>query len=125
MLLVDSSVYIHLLRGGFDPISALAEHFEATTLVCCDVVRCEVLRGIIRAKPRAELTHFFNLLVHVTMDHRAWQQTEELAWQLDRAGKMIPLTDVIIAICALRANAQLLTRDHHFELVPQLSLAKW
>jgi predicted nucleic acid-binding protein len=125
VVLVDSSVYIHLLRAGADPVTALAEHFEATELVSCDIVRCEVLRGIIRPKARADLATFFDLLVHVTMDHRAWQETEHLAWQLDRAGRILPLTDVIIAVCALRANAAVLTRDQHFKMIPQLQLAKW
>jgi tRNA(fMet)-specific endonuclease VapC len=125
VVLVDSSVYIHLLRGGFDPIATLAQRFEATELVGCDVVRCEVLRGIIRPKARADLVMFFDLLVHVTMDHRAWQETEELAWRLDRAGKVLPLTDLIVAVCALRASAEVLTRDPHFKMVPQLRLAEW
>ncbi len=125
MVLVDSSIYIRLLRTGVDPVAALAEHFEPTELVGCDIVRCEVLRGIIRPKVRADLGMFFDLLVHVTMDHRAWQETEDLAWQLDRAGRVLPLTDIIIAVCALRANAAVLTRDQHFKMIPQLELAKW
>jgi tRNA(fMet)-specific endonuclease VapC len=125
VVLVDSSIYIHLLRGGFDPVAALAERFEATELVSCDVVRCEVLRGLIRPKAREDLGHFFDLLLHVTMDYRAWQETEELAWRLDRAGKILPLTDLIIAACAFRANAEVLTRDRHFAIVPQLRLAEW
>ena len=125
MVLVDSSVYIHLLRGGFDPVAALAERFEAAELVGCDIVRCEVLRGIVRPKARQDLGTFFDLLVHVTMDRLAWQQTEELAWQLDRSGKILPLTDLIIAVCAFRADAEVLTRDRHFKMVPQLRLAEW
>jgi predicted nucleic acid-binding protein len=125
VVLVDSSIYIHLIRGGFDPLAALAERFEATELVSCDVVRCEVLRGVIRPKARAELGSFFDLLIHVTMDHRAWHETEELAWRLDRAGKTLPLTDLIIAVCAFRAGAEVLTRDRHFKMVPALHLAEW
>ena len=125
MVLVDSSVYIDLLRTGTDPVAALADRFEVTELVGCDIVRCEVLRGIIRPKVRADLAMFFDLLVHVTMDHHAWQETEDLAWRLDRAGQILPLTDIIIAVCALRAGAFVLTRDHHFERVPKLLLAEW
>lgn len=125
MVLVDSSVYIHLLRTGTDPVAALAERFEATELVGCDIVRCEVLRGIIRPRARADLATFFDLLVHVTMDHRTWQETENLAWRLDRAGQVLPLTDIIIATCAFRAGASVLTRDRHFAQIPQLPLAEW
>ncbi|MEP6821672.1 MAG: PIN domain-containing protein [Chthoniobacterales bacterium] len=125
MVLVDSSIYIHLLRTGADPVTELAARFEATEIAGCDLVRCEVLRGVIRPKARAYLMEFFDLLVHVTMDHRAWEDTEEMAWRLDRKGKVLPLTDVIIAVCALRAGAQILTRDRHFAMVPNLRLATW
>jgi len=125
VVLVDSSVYIHLLRTGADAIGELTARFEATEIVGCDLVRCEVLRGIIRPKAKAYLAEFFDLLVHVTMDHRAWRETEELAWRLDRAGKVLPLTDLIIAVCALRSGAVVLTRDRHFEMIPELPLAAW
>ena len=125
MVLVDSSIYIHLLRSGIDPVATLAERFDATELATCDIVRCEVLRGVIRVKAREELAAFFDLLIHVRMDYGAWQETEKLAWRLDRTGRNLPLTDVIIAVCAMRAQAEVLTRDRHFSMVPQLSLAQW
>ncbi len=59
------------------------------------------------------------------MDHRVWQETERLAYQLDRAGSVLPLTDIIIATCALHARATLLTNDAHFAMVPQLQVASW
>ena len=93
--------------------------------MACDVVRCEVLRGIIRPKVRADLAMFFDLLVHVTMDHRAWQETEDLARRLDRTRNILPLTDLMIAVCAFRAGAELLTRDHHFKMIPRLRLVEW
>ena len=125
MVLVDSSVYIGLLRSGRDPVAELAGRFEATEIAGCDIVRCEVLRGMIRPKAKADLTAFFDVLVHVTMDHRAWRDTEDLAWNLDRSRKVVPLTDLIIAVCALRAGAAVLTNDKHFALIPQLRLASW
>ena len=125
MVLVDSSIYVHLLRTGSDPVAQLAERFEINELMACDVVRCEVLRGIIRPKVRADLAMFFDLLVRVTMDHWAWQETEDLAWRLDRTGNILPLTDLMIAVCAFRAGAELLTRDHHFKMIPRLRLVEW
>lgn len=123
MVLVDSSVYIQLLRAGKNPVGELAESFDITEIVICSVVRCEVLRGIIRPKAKAYLASYFDLLVDIATDHRVWQETEALAWQLDRAGKVLPLTDLVIAVCTLRAGAALLTNDRHFDLVPRLRLA--
>ncbi|MDQ6655548.1 MAG: PIN domain-containing protein [Verrucomicrobiota bacterium] len=125
MVLVDSSVYIQLIRDGKNPVRTLAEAFDATEIVGCSVVRCEVLRGMIRPKPKAYLAEFFDLLIHVPTDDRVWRETEDLAWQLDRRGRVLPLTDVLIAVCALRIGAAVLTLDRHFKEVPDLEVVSW
>jgi len=125
VVLVDSSIYIGLLRRGQDPVGEIARSFDITEIVGCSVVRCEVLRGIVRPKVKVHLASFFDLLVNVAIDHRVWRETEELAWQMDRAGKVLPLTDLLIAVCALRAGAAVLTSHRHFETVPRLRLASW
>lgn len=125
MVLVDSSVYIQLLRDGHDPGEELTGRFEATEIVGCDLVRCEVLRGIVHPAARLHLVQFFDLLIHVQMDHRLWRETEAMAWRLDRAGKILPLTDLIVAACALHAGASVVTHDRHFSLVPALAVERW
>ncbi len=125
MVLVDSSIYISLIRERRNPALVLEEAFGQAELVGCDIVRCEVLRGIAQPELRARLGVFFDVLIHVPTDHRVWRATEELAWQLDRRGKALPLADLIIAVCALRAGAAVLTNDKHFALIPQLQLASW
>ena len=91
----------------------------------CSVVRCEVLRGMVRPEPKTRLSLFFDLLLPVVINRRVWRATEDLAWQLDREGKVLPLPDLIIAACALRVGAAVLTNDQHFALIPQLHLASW
>lgn len=125
MVLVDSSIYIELLRTGKDPVEVLTRDFEPEEIVSCSIVRCEVLRGLVRVETKTYLAAFFDLLVHASMDELAWRQTEELAWDLDRSGKVLPLTDLIIAVCTFRTGASLLTHDRHFELIPALPLANW
>lgn len=125
MVLVDSSVYIRFQRLGIDPVETLTNRFSRRQLAVCDLVRCEVLRGMVSAAARRDLRDFFDLLPHVEFDRRAWQSTEELAWNMDRAGKVLPLSDLIIAVCALCIDAEVLTEDQHFRLVPNLRLAHW
>ena len=83
------------------------------------------LRKMIRRKVQAHLASFFDLLVQVAIDHYVWEATEDLAWQLDRQEKILPLTDIIIAACALRVCATILTSDRHFEMVPRLQVKSW
>jgi predicted nucleic acid-binding protein len=61
----------------------------------------------------------------VDFNRAAWQSTEQLAWNLDRAGKFLPLPELIIAVCALRVDADILTGDPHFRLGPGMRLAQW
>jgi predicted nucleic acid-binding protein len=45
-----------------------------------------------------------------------------LAWELDREGEVLPLTDVAIAACAKRVGATVITTDLHFAKVPGLKV---
>ena len=44
----------------------------------------------------------------------------QLAWELDRRGIVMQLTDLVIAACALESNAAVLTHDADFRRVPGL-----
>lgn len=46
----------------------------------------------------------------------------QLAYQLKRSGKLIPTNDVWIAVTSLQTNSKLVTADHDFSNLPQLSL---
>ena len=53
-----------------------------------------------------------------------WDAATDLAWAMDRAGQVIPATDILIAVSAQRIGASVLTLDHHFAMIPRLSMAK-
>jgi len=46
----------------------------------------------------------------------------ELAWKLDREGKGMQVTDLVIATCALQVEATVLTLDSDFLRVPSLDV---
>ena len=124
IVLVDSSIYIQLLRRGVDPSAALLEQMETLNLVTCGVVQVEVLRGLRNPNIKRKLEEFMNVMIFVTTDNRLWAETVELAWKLDRKGRVLPPTDLLIAACALRSGAEVLTLDKHFEDIPDLPLTK-
>ena len=80
----------------------------------CRVVRAEVLRGVVKSKMKADWIEFFDLLPEVPTDTRLWREVSELAWKLDREGRVLLLTDIAIACCALREIALLISTDKHF-----------
>ena len=117
-VLADSSFYIRLLREGQDPLRALAPAAATSDLVICDVVRCEVGRALRPMALRRRFEAFWDVTVNVPTDRRLWADVEQSLWELDRTGVVLPLTDMIIACCARRIGAVVLTYDHHFDLIP-------
>jgi predicted nucleic acid-binding protein len=120
VVLVDSSIWIDLLRQGEDPAQAMAPHAERHDLAICGVVRAEVLRGMREPRTRQALAGYFNCLLYIPTLNKVWERTEEILWQGDRLGRVIPLSDAIIAACALQADGVVLTRDAHFSTIPNL-----
>ena len=121
-LLVDSAVYIDLLRAGIDVRQRLLPALQAGELYNCGVVRAEVLRGIKSPRIRAGMEAFFDITPEVPTDAKMWREVSELGWELGRRGKSPPVTDLAIAACALRIRATLVSPDAHFTDVPSLSL---
>ncbi len=120
-VLVDSSFYIRLLRRGRDPLRALAEVAATRDLAVCGVVRCEVGRGLRESKLRQQFRAFWDVMINVPVDNRLWEKVEETLWDLDRRGSIIPLTDAVIACCAQRIGAVVLTYDRHFDEIPGIT----
>jgi len=119
-LLVDSSYYIRCLREGRDPLRELTMPAIASDLVVCGVVRCEVGRGLRNPHVRRRFQAVWDVMINVPTDNRLWAEAENILWELDRRGINLPLPDVVIACCAMRAGAVVLTYDHHFQLIPDV-----
>jgi predicted nucleic acid-binding protein len=119
-VLVDSNVYISLLRRGIDPAACLGDWIRDGDLVTCGMIRLEVERGIRCPKVRRRMARFFAAMIEVPTAADVWQAAADLAWTLDRAGEVLSATDLLIAACALSAGTPLLTDDRHFHKVPRL-----
>jgi predicted nucleic acid-binding protein len=122
-VLVDSAVYIGSLRAGRDIRQDLMPYLANGTLFNCGIIRAEVIRGFKNTRLKAEMTAFFNIVPEIPTNARMWQQVAELAWTLDRTvGGNRPLTDVVIAKCAMHVGAILVSTDAHFRDIPGLKL---
>ena len=121
MILVDSCIYIDWMRQGVNPVKRL--HAHQSELVSCSLIHLEVLRGITAPRIKSYLTDFFSTLRQVPLSPALMQAATELAWVSDRRGVVLPVTDVIIAACALKVGATVITRDRHFSRLPDLKVA--
>ena len=92
-------------------------------IATCGVVRAEVARGIREEGLLKKFRARWDVMLYVPMDNKLWLEAENLAWQLDRRGVVLPLTDIIIACCARRIGAVVLTFDKHFSHIPGLRCA--
>ena len=117
-VLADSSYYIHLLRQGRDPLRELALAAATRDLAICGVVRCEVGRALRQPRVRQRLHSVWDVMINVPTDNRLWEEAEQTLWELDRRGMVLPLTDALIACCAKRIGAVVLTHDQHFSHFP-------
>ncbi|MDB6007609.1 MAG: PilT protein domain protein [Prosthecobacter sp.] len=122
-VLVDSSFYIGMTRQGKNPLPLLTYLAVDRDLAVCGVIRAEVGRGIRLPKVRDAFHDFWDVMINVQTDSKLWLQAEDLAWKLDRRGKILPLTDIVIACCAMRLGATILTHDHQFLEIPGIHVA--
>lgn len=122
MILIDSCMFIDCLRAKRDPILEFSTLAAENDLLTCGIVRCEVLRGMRDPRARDRLAGYFDCFCYSPTMNKVWDMAETLVWDLDRQGQVIPLTDVLIACCALQWDAGVLTRDAHFSKVPGLRL---
>lgn len=93
-------------------------------IATCGVVRSEVGRGIREPALFRKFQARWDVMLYVPTDNALWQDVEFTAWKLTRAGHNIPLTDVVIACCARRIGAVVLTYDKHFSIIPGIKVAE-
>ena len=119
-ILVDSNVFMQLLRCRRDPARVLIDSYGLGRLAICGMIRLEVLRGLREPRLLARISALMDVMISLPSDNRLWSEATELAWQLDRKGLVIPSTDVVIAASALRLDAEVLTSDTHFQKIEGL-----
>jgi predicted nucleic acid-binding protein len=123
-VLVDSNVYISLLRRGLDPVEILGDWIGDGDLATCGMVRLEVERGLKIDRVRRRVAGFFDVLINVPTSNKIWEQASETAWTLGRSGITLPAQDILIATCAREIGAAVLSDDKHFEEFTGLRIFK-
>jgi len=98
----------------------LAAHSDDWELLSCGVVQVEVLRGMKHKKAHQRMADFMGCMLYVPTLNAVWERAAALAWSLDRLGRSMQVTDLLIAVCALDSDAAVLTFDSDFANVPEL-----
>ncbi|MBI2886098.1 MAG: PIN domain-containing protein [Chloroflexi bacterium] len=123
MVIVDSNVWIHWLRTPDTDVGRevmrLLDNQQAAMV---GVVLAEVLQGA-RGEPEFNrLRTLLAALPYVETTKGTWLRAGELAMQLRGQGRLIPLTDLVIASLAMQDGHEVFSLDEHFQRVPGLML---
>ncbi len=122
MILIDSTIYIDWLRRRVELAEILEPWLMAQAVACCGIIRAEVVRGVLQPRQKAKIHALFDSMRDLPTESRTWRDVSELAWELDRQGTVLPLSDLVIAVCAQHAGATVVSADPHFSRVPGLKL---
>lgn len=120
MTIVDSSAWIDFLRGAGDaarPLRSLLE--EGAELAITDVVVMEVLAGARDDLERNRLRRLLYAQQFLALESPADYESAAELHRACRRGGETPrnLVDCLIAVVAIRNEAELLTRDVDFQVI--------
>lgn len=121
-VLVDSSLWVHQLRKGGDPVqrdrvNALLEAGEAAW---CPVVRLELWRGVTSDAERKTLRRYEALLPDYEITAETWEYAIRCADRGRAIGVTAPLPDLLIFACAKLNDLDIAHDDEHFEALARL-----
>jgi len=122
-LVIDTNVYSALLAGD----KKVQKTIEQASLVLVPpIVIAELLVWFqLGKKEKQNLQLLSEFLEQPTVEQppitmTTAKQFAQIFTHLKTIGKPIPINDVWIAACAKEHNAELLTLDKHFQLIPDL-----
>jgi predicted nucleic acid-binding protein len=119
LFLVDTSAWIFALRR--DPVVRIKDRIDSLlkedSVITTGIIKLEILTGAGTEKEYKRLKSRFDALESLETDEELWQKACEHGFKLRRRGLTIPSMDVLIASCALQADAVLLHADAHFDLM--------
>lgn len=128
MVLNDTSVWIEFFRDETSPITQfIRRRINDDEVVYNGIVMGELLMGTRTKKEYHQIRGALEKLPYIEFEYDAWIKASEIAFNLRRKGKTIPLTDCLIAGQCLLTGYELFTLDNHFDVIAEeypLSLVK-
>lgn len=123
MIIADSSALIEYFRRGGSPEAqeAVAAAIRDDVLAFNGIIFVEVVGFAVDEKERQVLLKSFSAFHRLALDDEDFDLAARIGFDLRRRGRTVPATDLIIAACAIRAQAELLHADDHFDDISKVS----
>ena len=118
MFLIDSSAWIEFLRprGNQKAKDCIREALQKEEAVSFGIVIVEVLRGAQSEKDYRALSESLLNLPQIPLDDTVISRASQWGYVLDRKGKIVSTTDLVIAAAAYK-RAIILHLDSDFERI--------
>lgn len=120
MFLIDSSVWIEYFRpkGSAKIKERVRELLELGVVVVCGVVMIEILRGAKNKRDFILLYDSFFSIPQIPINEEVIKRASKWGFEMDRKGKIVSTTDLIIASSAYK-KARLLHVDSDFRMIAE------
>lgn len=120
MFLIDSSVWIEYLRPQRSAKikDRVKELLKSGDVVVCGIVLIEILRGAKNKRDFDKLYESFLALPQIPTDEEVIKRASKWGFEMDRKGKVVSTTDLIIASAAYK-KARLLHMDSDFKMIAE------
>lgn len=120
-VLVDTSILVEYFRGkNLEIIDLVKELIINHRIVLCGIVFSELLAGVRTRNDQELIEQAIDALDYAEVSRSSWIMAGEMASKLRQHGIKVPMTDLILAAIALENSYELLTKDSHFDKIPEL-----
>jgi len=123
-VLIDTSVWVDFFRGRANIVKPVKMLIVSNQAVLCGVVISEIVQGIKAVKEQQIVKEAFRGIPYIEMDRTCWEEAGNIALKLRERGKIVPLTDIVMATLAIHNELEIFTFDKHFELISGVQLFK-
>ena len=122
MFLIDSSVWVEYFRSKGSPKvkERVKPILQSDDAVSCGTVVVEILRGARNEKDFQILRDSLVSLPQIPIDDTVIERASRWGFLLDRKGKVVSTTDLLIASAAYK-KARLLHSDSDFEVITSVA----
>lgn len=122
MFLIDSSVWVEYFRSKGSPKvkERVKPILQSDDAVSCGIVVVEILRGARNEKDFQILRDSLVSLPQIPIDDTVIERASRWGFLLDRKGKVVSTTDLLIASAAYK-KARLLHSDSDFEVITSVA----
>jgi tRNA(fMet)-specific endonuclease VapC len=128
--LLDTNACIRYVNGQSDGIRQILDGLSAGQVALCSIVRAELLYGALKSaqpnKNAERLAYFFRGFPCLPFNEAASEAYAGIRVQLEKAGKPVGPTDLLIAAIALANQLVLVTHNSkEFGRIEGLAVEDW